>query len=88
MKRYKSDDDDNFSQVRVKVDLCILSCDISLSSHDCQVTNFWTNVLTVAERERLVQNVASSAINAADFIQQRVVCRVQGKGVWLTLRGN
>lgn len=51
VKRYKSDDDDNFSQV----------------------TNFWTNVLTVAERERLVQNVASSAINAADFIQQRVV---------------
>ena len=42
-------------------------------SHDFQVTTFWTKVLTVAEKERLVQNVASSAANAADFIQKRVV---------------
>ena len=42
-------------------------------SHDCQVTIFWTKVLTVAERERLAQNVANSARGAAEFIQRRVV---------------
>lgn len=42
-------------------------------SHDYQVTTFWTKVLTVAERERLVRNVATSVSGAADFIQRRVV---------------
>jgi catalase len=51
VKRYKTGEDDNFSQV----------------------TTFWTKVLTTAERERLVRNIARSASGAADFIQRRVV---------------
>ena len=34
-----------------------------------QVTDFWKNVLKPAERERLVDNIASHLCNAQQFIQ-------------------
>ena len=34
-----------------------------------QVTDFWKNVLKAAERERLVDNIASHLCNAQQFIQ-------------------
>jgi catalase len=38
-----------------------------------QVTNFWLNVLSREERERLVFNIASHLKDAQGFIQERAV---------------
>nr|APH81359.1 catalase [Tigriopus kingsejongensis] len=47
----------------------------SWNEADCypQVTQFWTKTLNQAERERLVDNIASHLCNAQDFLQERAV---------------
>jgi len=38
-----------------------------------QCGNFFRNVLTAAERERLTDNIAGNLVNAQDFLQQRAI---------------
>jgi len=47
--------------------------DSSNDDNFSQVTDFWKNVLKPAERERLVDNIASHLCNAQQFIQDRAV---------------
>ena len=69
MARYRSDDEDNFTQVNSESCLClniIVAC--------LQVGIFWREVLKEDERERLVQNIAGHMKDAQEFIQKRAVC--------------
>lgn len=47
--------------------------DSSNDDNFSQATDFWKNVLKPAERERLVDNIASHLCNAQQFIQDRAV---------------
>ena len=41
-----------------------------------QVTNFWNNVLSEAEKTRLVNNIAGHLKDAKEFLQKRAVSTI------------